>query len=39
MLNKKNKYSIPWKDWPFAKDTIAKLYWIDHPFKNKKGNW
>jgi len=39
MKNKRVKKSIALKVWPFKKDDIAKLYWIDHPYLDSDNNW
>ena len=39
MKDKRVKKSISLKVWPFKKDDIAKLYWIDHPYLDADNNW
>lgn len=39
MKEKRVKKSISLKVWPFDKDDIAKLYWIDHPYRDQENNW
>ena len=34
-----NRKSVLLQAWPFAKQTIAKLLWIDHPVRDVLGNW
>lgn len=39
MKDKRVKKSISLKVWPFKKEDIAKLYWIDHPYLDSDNNW
>jgi hypothetical protein len=39
MRYKRARYSISLSNWPFGKDEYAKLYWIDHPYRDEYGNW
>ena len=39
MSEKRTKKSISLKIWPFGKEDVAKLYWVDHPYKDVEGNW
>ncbi len=39
MKEKRVKKSVSLKAWPFGKDDIAKLYWIDHPYRDSENNW
>ncbi len=39
MKEKRVKRSISLKVWPFDKEDVAKLYWIDHPYVDLMGNW
>lgn len=39
MREKRGKRSISLRVWPFNRDDVAKLYWIDHPYMDLMGNW
>lgn len=36
---RRTKKSISLKVWPFNSQDVAKLYWIDHPYRDKSGDW
>lgn len=39
MGEKRTKKTISLSVWPFGKDDVAKLYWVDHPYRDNEGNW
>ena len=39
MATKTTYRKVKLAQWPFKPGEVAKLYWVDHPYRDKKGRW